>query len=291
MTGPHPYLWLNGDLVPADAAHISPLDAGFLLGDGLFETMRVYGGRILDLDRHLDRLARSAEVLRLTVPPKEAVAEGLTALIERNACGDAVCRLTVTRGPGPRALGLPQVGTQTTLAYTTPLPRYALTHDPVSLVTSALRLDPGSPLAGHKTTSYLPFLWARQEALDRGADEALLLNTAGQVAECATANVFAVFEGDSVVTPPVSAGCLPGIVRGVVLEICADLGLPAAEERHLTPDDLHRADEVFITNSVREITPVAGIDGRALPESPGEVTKRLLDAYRARALRQTGDAR
>lgn len=265
-----------------------PQDAGFLLGDGLFETMRLYDGRILDLDRHLNRLARSAEAFRLTIPARDTVAEGLKDLIQQNACRDAQCRLTVTRGVRPRALGLPQDTAATVVAYTTPLPRYAISHQPITLATSAIRLDPASPLAGHKTTSYLPYLWARQEALDRGADEALLLNGAGRVAECAAANVFAVSDR-RVAAPPASAGGLPGIVRAVVLELCPALGL-SADERDLTLDDLHQADEVFITNSLREITPVAAIDGRSLPGA-GEVTRRLLDAYRARALKRTGETR
>jgi len=283
----HTFLWLNGNIRPASETHIAPTDAGFLLGDGLFETMRIYDGRILDLDRHLDRLARSAEVFRLAPPPEDTIAAGLAALIERNGCTDGVCRLTVTRGPRPPALGVPHVTTTTVLAYTAPLPRHAAADEPVTLATSTVRLDPGSPLAGHKTTSYLPFLWARQEALDHGADEAILLNSAGFVAECATANVFAVRSG-RVATPPLTAGCLPGVVRGVVLNLCVDLDVPA-EERDLTLDDLHQADEVLITNSLRELTSVAAIDGRAVRNPSGEITRRLLDAYRARTRQKGSD--
>lgn len=286
MSGCGPVVWLNGDLVAAADAAISPVDAGFLRGDGLFETMRVYGGGILDLERHLARLARSAEALRLAVPAPADLARGLQMLVERNACADVGLRLTVTRGPRPPVLGLVRNTAVTVAASVATLPRPAAEDQAVALAVSSWRVDQTSPLAGHKTTSYLPYLWARQEALDRGADEALLLNHAGYVAECAAANLFAVV-GEQVFTPPLSDGCLPGIVRAVILELCAQIGLRAAE-RHLTPADLYGADEVFITSSLREIAPVTRLDARRVSRSEFAVTRQLWRAYRARAAAQTG---
>jgi branched-chain amino acid aminotransferase len=295
----HPIVSLNGSLAPLAEAHLSPLDAGFLLGDGLFETMRVYAasgkgdgdrgdrvlvpvpGRVLDLDRHLARLVASARAFRLALPPTADLQRAVEALIERNAVGDGACRLTVSRGLRAPVLGLPgkpsEVSDPTVFAYTTPLPSPS---GPVALVTSTVRIDATSPLAGHKTTSFLPYLWARQEALDRGADEALLLNHAGRVAECAAANIFIV-RGRQVLTPPLADGCLPGIVRAVVLDLAGHLGLTAAEHP-LTPADLLAADEVFLTNSLRELTPASSLDGRPLP-APTPLTALLLDAYRERA--------
>jgi len=278
---PHSLVWLNGLYIPRDEACISPLDAGFLLGDGLFETMRAYAGRILDLDRHLDRLAASAAALDMPLPPIDTLSAGLTALIERNACRDARARLTVTRGPADG-----EEPATTAFAHTSPLPPHALADAPVTLAVASLRLDPGSPLAGHKITSFLPYLTARREAVRAGADEALLLNHAGRVAECSTANLFAVIDG-TVCTPPLSDGPLPGIVRAVVLDLCDRLGL-LARESLLTVDAMGNADEVFITNSLREVAPVRAIDGTALPDAPGPVTRRIADAYAQRVRELTG---
>ena len=286
MTAAGGYVWLEGRLLPAAEARLAFDDAGFLLGDGLFETMRIYHGRVLDLDRHLARLGRSARAFRLALPAAETLARGVDELIQRNRCAAGFCRLTVSRGRRPPGAGLPFCEHPTVLIHTGPLPRHAAEGKPTRLATATVRIDPASPLAGHKTTSFLPHLWARQEAADRGADEALLLDLVGRPVECATANLFAVRSGQ-VVTPPLAAGCLPGIVRSVVLELCSRLDIPAIEE-FITLEELRSAEEVFITSSLREVAPVAEVEGARLALAPGPVTCRLIEAYRARAGELTG---
>ncbi|GLK78565.1 aminotransferase class IV [Methylopila turkensis] len=252
-------LRLNGAPVDGGRAGFDLADRGLTLGDGLFETIPAFGGRPALLTRHLDRLKAAAAEIRLPVDRAfcEAEALALAAAVE----SDCVIRLTVTRGAGARGLAIPDGGEPTVIAAASPYPKGAL-NAPIRLATVAVRRNPTSFASRAKTLSYLDSVLAFDAARRAGADDALMLNVAGRVASTAMANLFAVF-GRTVVTPPVSEGVLPGVIRALVLEVCAGLGLKA-EERPLAADDLFRADAVFATNSVRLVMPATALDGRAL---------------------------
>lgn len=257
-------LWLNGELVEADRARIDPGDRGFTLGDGLFETLRVVAGAPLHLERHLARLHDGARVLDLPLPISDtALGDAMTALIAANGPEVGSLRLTVSRGVGPRGLAPPAKPTPTLLM--TVAPASLAPPKPARLITAqATRRNEHSPLSRLKTLNYLDSILARQEAVRRGADDALMLNTAGRVAETPVANLFAVIDG-YLLTPPLADGVLPGIRRGLIMEN------EAAEERSLSPADLAQAREIFLSNSLG-ITPVIEIDGQSVGcGTPGPV--------------------
>ncbi len=258
-----PIVWLDGRLVEAARARIDPADRGFLLADGLFETIRVAGGEAWRLDAHLARLFAGAEVLELPVPVAgRALADAMAEVIAANGLAEGSLRLTLTRGPGPRGLVPPERPRPTLLITWAPL---APPLPPARLVTAAVtRRNERSPLSRLKTLNYLDAVLARQEAARRGADDAVLLNTAGRVAEATAANLFAVVDG-ALLTPPVEDGALPGLRRAEVIE---RLG---AEVRPIGPTELARATEVFLTTSLGTRA-VVSLDGRQVGAgAPGSV--------------------
>ncbi|MGQ3674577.1 aminotransferase class IV [Xanthobacter sp. TB0139] len=241
----------NGTLLEADAVHILPADRGFTLGDGLFETIRIRAGRMQRLTAHLSRLVRGAQVLDIAMPAYN-LASALEDLRAANELENGVLRLTLTRGPGPRGVLPPSEPEPTLLITAAPMPPRPL---PARLiVASATRRNEFSPLSGIKSLNYLDNILARQEAARLGADDALLLNTQGHIAESSIANIFAVMEG-RLVTPPVSDGALPGVMRAALLG-------QGAREKTLTPDDLMAAEELFLTSSLG-IRPVATLGKRS----------------------------
>jgi aminodeoxychorismate lyase len=250
-------------------------DRGFLLGDGLFETMRVVHGRPFRLAQHLERLARGADFLKIKCPftPRE-LAQFAGQLIEINQMPDAVLRLTLTRGPGGRGYTPKSEGRPTVVMTLHPAPPLDI---PVkwSLVTSSFRISAADPLASFKTTSKILHVMAHAEAVERGADEALLLNTNGEVAETASGNFFWVHD-NAVFTVPAECGALPGITRAVVLEICQALGLET-NERAIKSEALRNAAGLFITQSVFGIVPVAALDGK--PVAPSPLVDQIARAY------------
>ncbi|WP_431860995.1 aminotransferase class IV [Azospirillum sp.] len=263
-------VWLNGVLLAAEAARIAPDDRGLLLGDGLFETLRVSGGRPLRLDRHLARLRAGAEILALPVPLDDpGLAAAMDALLARRGLSEASLRLTLSRGPGPRGLLPPAEPTPTLLITAAPLPPPL---PPARVVMAqGTRRNEHSPLSRIKSLSYLDGVLARQEAARRGADDALLLNTAGRIAEASAANLFLRLD-DALVTPPVSEGPLPGVLRAAVLE-----AFPVVE-RPVTVEDLLLAEEAFLTSSLG-VRPVIAIDGQPVGDGrPGVVATRLAAA-------------
>ncbi|WP_448204703.1 aminotransferase class IV [Azospirillum sp. sgz302134] len=248
-------VWLNGRLLPADEARIDPADRGFTLGDGLFETIRVGGGQARHLDRHLARLEASAAVLDLPIPYGVAVLAGAVAdLIAARGLAEGTLRLTLSRGVGARGV-LPPAEPHPTVLMT--LAPAAPPAGPVeAVIARSTRRNEHSPLSRLKTLNYLDAILARQEAAKRSAGEALLLNTAGRLAEASVANLFLVMNGH-LLTPPVSEGALPGIRRALILERCG------AEERPVTVEDLMRADEAFLSNSLG-LRPLLSVDGRPI---------------------------
>jgi aminodeoxychorismate lyase len=270
-------VFLNGQFLPEAGAVVTLNDRGFMLGDGLFETLRVANGRPFRLAQHLERLARGAEFLKIKLPfaPKE-IQRFAERLIAQNELADAVLRLTLTRGPGGRGYSPKNSGPPTLAMTLHPLP-------PVNpeepwqwiLATSSFRIPAGDALAAFKTTSKILNVLARAEAEEKGADEALLLNTNGEVAETAGGNIFWVYQ-DKICTVPTGRGVLPGITRAVVLEICQSLGLET-NKRIIKPEQLRNAEGIFVTQSALGIVPVASFDG--LPVAPSPLVDQIGTAY------------
>lgn len=258
---------LNGALVSAAEARVDPADRGLTLGDGLFETIRARGGRPLRLAAHCARLRAGAEVLDLPVPVSdEALGRALEETLEANAVTDGVLRLTLTRGPGPRGL-LPPPQPRPTLLITAAAE--ASSPSPIrAVIATTTRRNEHSPLSRCKCINYLDNILARLEAAKRGAEDALLLNTAGRLAGTTIANLFLVIDG-AVVTPPVADGALPGVMRGEVLAAAG------AEERSLKPEDLARASEAFVTNCLG-IRALVSVDGAPIGDGrPGPVFEKF----------------
>jgi len=259
-------VFLNGQFVPETQAVVPVNDRGFMYGDGLFETLRVCGGRPFRLAQHLERMTRGADFLRIKSPftPKE-LQEFAGRLIEQNRMPDAILRVVLTRGPGERGY-TPPVGGRPTMVMTLhpapPLDQPVAWH----LVTSSYRIPAADPLASFKTLNKLTHVMARQEAVEQGADEALLVNTNGEVSEATSGNLFWVYQ-DRICTVPTGRGVLPGITRAVVLEICQELGLPA-HKRVIKPEALRNSEGIFITQSALGIVPVAAYHGEPVAPSP-----------------------
>jgi len=260
-------IWLNGGLQDADTARIDPADRGFTLGDGLFETLRVQKAKPEHLAAHLKRMRAGAEFFGLPLTQSDAeIAAAITALLEANGQTEAMLRITLSRGPGPRGILPPAEATPTLLLSTGPLPPKP---GPVkAIIATCTRRNEFSPTARFKTLNYLDNIAARREAEAKGADEALLLNSQGKLTESTAANLFLVLDGD-VLTPPVSEGCLPGIMRHVVMD---RLGAATAP---LAVADLWEASEAFLTSS-SGIRPLITVDGKPIGTGePGPVASRL----------------
>lgn len=272
-------IFLNGRLVAAGEACIDPADRGFLLGDGLFETLRSTKGRPERLDAHLARLAAGAAALGIPLPlaPRK-IKSGLAETLKANKLtkNRAALRITLTRGPGPRGLLPPEAPAPTLMIVASALA--AVEAEPAVAVLATMRRNEHSPLANLKTLNYLDNLLARRAAAEQGADEALLLNTAGRLASASAANLFLV-RGRSLFTPPLTEGVLPGVTRAAVLELATALNLEA-HETPLALDDLWRCEEAFLTNSLIGLRPLVALGGKGLGDGqPGPVTRRLAEAY------------
>lgn len=271
------FVFLNGQLVPGEQAVVPVSDRGFLLGDGLFETMRVVGGKPFRFAQHIDRMTRGAEFLKIPMPlATKALKKFAEELIEKNQTPEAILRVTLTRGTGERGY-LPKNTGAPTLAMTLhPMPAPDIENPPHwSLITSSFRIPAGDPLASFKTTSKLPHIMARMEAEEKNADEALLVNSSGEVVETAGGNIFWIFR-EKVCTVPTARGMLPGITRAVVLELCQTLGLPT-NKWVIKPEALLNSEGAFVTQSVHGIVPVVALDGQSLALSP--MVEKIRRAY------------
>jgi branched-chain amino acid aminotransferase len=282
-------VWLDGKLQDLVQARISPLDRGFLYGDGLFETLRAYRGKPFLLAEHLDRLEAAAREVGLAAPPRAVLEDAVRQVLDANAFeGDARVRLTLTRGAGEGPLWPAQPDAPTLLVTAQPvaLPAWLEAGGGASLVTSAHRVFSGIP--ARKSTSFQAHVLAKGEAHRAGAWEALLLNDRGEAAEGATSNLFALLQGQ-LVTPPPEAGILPGLTRRVVLRLAQPALCLEAREAPLRPADLAQARELFLTSSVAEVVPVVRLDGQAVGDAhPGPVTRAVRAAYRAEVARVLG---
>lgn len=274
--------WLNGALVAPEQATVSVFDHGLLYGDGCFEGLRYHHGKPFRLDRHLQRLRRSLRALDISIRySDDELADGVAACIERVGADAGYLRIVVTRGCGDLGLNPRNCGSPTVFIISAPL---KLVSDErrtqgVVLMTSSIRraLDTGvDPRI--KTLNYLHSILARAEANAAGADEALLLNNAGHVAECSAENIF-IATRSTLLTPPTIDGALAGITRDTLLELAADCDI-RCREQSLTQYDLYTADECFICGSGAGLIPVRLIDGRPMAVVPGPFYHRLSSAYR-----------
>ena len=257
----------NGRLMDGAEARIDPTDRGLTLGDGLFETIAVRGAAPARLDAHIARLREGARVIGLDVPVSDqALADALSEVIEANDIAEGSLRLTLTRGPAPRGLAPAGPAAPSLLITGWPGDLPGDSPEPVTVVIATrTRRNEHSPLARIKTLNFLDGIIAAREATEKGAGDALLLNTRGALAEATAANLFLVVDGRTV-TPPVDDGALPGVMRADVLR-----GL-GAEENTLGPDDLAHASEAFLTNALG-IRALVEVDGAPVGGGgPGPVT-------------------
>ena len=262
MNTPEPadWTWINGRMVPAPEAVIPVSDRGFLYGDSVFETVLIRHGRPFRWVAHLRRLVYDAGFLGIVPPPDGDLGEALRQVLSKNGALVGSVRLSLSRGSGRRGYS-PQGADSPTTVVTWHPAVAGPARERWRLATAPLRLAAGDPLAGCKHGSRLTNVLARQFAEKHGADEALLLDTDGFVAETAAGNIFCLV-ADQLWTPP-AAGLLPGITRACVLEIAPSIGLECVEER-FTPAALHSADAVFFTTSTLGVAPVESLDGRPL---------------------------
>ena len=250
---------------------IGAMDRGLQLGDGVFDTLVARGGVPMAPERHRRRLLRAAEAIGLVVDPA-AVEAAMAGVLTELAGRDAIIRTTLTRGQGARGLWPAEPPRPTILVTAQPWSP-ALAGQPTRLVVASAPRNEHSPLSRLKSLAYLDNILAAREAAEAGADDALILNTAGRVAGTTIANLFAL-KGTRLLTPPTGEGCLDGIMRDLLLDSAGALGL-AAEEKVLGVADLLDADAVFATNSVRFLRPVTAIGEQALPQSPA--AQQILD--------------
>ncbi len=276
-------IYINGQIVPQEDAKISVFDHGLLYGDGVFEGIRAYHGKIFTLDEHLDRLYDSATAISLKIPiTKAEMAEAIKQTMKANNLSDSYIRLVVTRGVGklgldPNKCATPQI---IIIADTIELYSKALYEKGLDIVTVTTIRNHFSALDPKiKSLNYLNNILAKIESIQSGAGEALMLNKDGYVAECAGDNIF-IFKNNILLTPPSSAGILVGITRNVVMKLAAEMGVQVREEL-MTRYDLYIAEECFLTGTAAEIIPVVKIDGRTIGTGkPGKITLDLLKRYR-----------
>ena len=263
-------VWLNGRILDERDARISPFDHGLLTGDGVFETLRVYApGVAFALTRHLDRLQRSAAGLALALPERTVLCRAVEEVIDANRLAEGRLRITVTGGPAPLGSDRGDAG-PTVIVAASPMAPWPPTAD---VITVPWPRNERSALAGLKTVSYAENVVALARAAQAGAGEAIFGNLGGNLCEGTGTNVF-LGAGGRLVTPPLSAGCLAGVTRDLLVEL-----LPVVEE-DVPLGRLHEADEAFLTSSTRELQPIRAVDGRLLPAVPGPLTEQAREAFR-----------
>nr|MBR9812173.1 branched-chain-amino-acid transaminase [bacterium] len=276
-------IWLDGKIVDESDAKISVFDHGLLYGDGIFEGIRFYNGRVFRLSEHIERLYLSAKALLLKMPwTLEEVCEATLQTIRANNLNDGYIRLVVTRGIGDLGLNPYLCPNPSMFIIASGITLYPaeLYENGLEVVTcSTRRPTPASLSPQVKSLNYLNNVMAKVEALKAGAKEGLMLNEQGYVAECTGDNVFVVKKGE-VITPPVSDGSLDGITRQVIFELCSELGIPI-REMSMARYDIYTADESFLTGTAAETIPMVKLDEREIGDGkPGPISLRLIEAYR-----------
>lgn len=278
-------VYLNGEFVPKEKAVVSVFDHGLLYGDGIFEGIRLYSGCVFKLEEHLERLRLSAKAILLDIPMSgEELAEAVCETCRRNGLTDGYIRLLVTRGVGHLGLSPKGCETPSVVIIADNIQLYPAEYykDGLKIITvPTRRINPAALPPMVKSLNYLNNILAKIEAQQAGYLEAIMLNDEGYVAECTGDNIFLVYKGRVITTPP-SAGALRGITRDVAISIADELGLPL-EAQNLTRYDLWNADECFLTGTAAEIIPVVEVDGREVGQGkPGPVTRSFLEKFRAK---------
>jgi branched-chain amino acid aminotransferase len=271
----HGNIFHNDRLLPIGKARLSPGQAGLICGWGIFTTLRIFRGEAFAYERHWRRLEKDAGIIRLPMPYSSArVRVHLHEVIRANQVSEGAARIYLIynnvgfwRGPEEQ----PDVDL---LICSASLPEY---REPIRLAVREQGRHAASPLAGVKSISWLPNVWAVAEAQREGFDEVVLLNERGEVAECTAANIFAV-KNKKVYTPPLNSGCLEGVTRGILFEIAPEAGT-AVVEQVLRPEDLYSADEVFISSTNRNLLGVVEIAGHKIANAPGPVTRALDELF------------
>ena len=275
-------VFLNGDFVPEDEAKVSVFDHGFLYGDGVFEGIRAYDGRVFKLKEHMDRLYNSAKAIDLHPPyDQDEMTELVLEACRRNELHDAYIRPIFSRGVGDLGLDPRKCKDATAIIIARAFPRLysdELYEQGLTVATVAPRRNPPQCLSPNiKSLNYLNNILGRIDANQRGVDEGLMLDVNGFVSEATADNIFIITDGE-VITPPYH-NSLQGITRQTALDVADQEGLPT-QERALTLFDVYNADEVFITGTAAEIAPIVKVDGRQIGDgTPGRVTKQLMDAF------------
>jgi branched-chain amino acid aminotransferase len=276
-------IYVDGEFFDQANAKVSVFDHGLLYGDGIFEGIRFYNGRVFRMEEHMERLWESARSICLDIPlSRQEMDEALLETIRQNDLRDGYVRLIVTRGVGNLGLNPAQCKQPSVIIIATTIALYpeALYKRGLTVVTVPTRRMGAATLnPAIKSLNYLNNVLARIEANLADADEALMLNDAGNIAECTADNVFVVKRGQ-IMTPPITAGALRGITRSVVFDIAAELGIKISEPE-LTRHDLYIADEAFLTGTAAEVIPMIKVDGRTIGNGkPGEITNRTIARFR-----------
>jgi branched-chain amino acid aminotransferase len=283
-------IYIDGEFLPESEAKISVFDHGLLYGDGVFEGIRFYNGRVFRLEEHIERLWDSARSIMIEIPlSRRQMTEALLETIRQNGLRDGYIRQIVTRGVGNLGLNPQQCKRPSVIIIAATIALYpeSMYQTGLTIVTCATRRPSAATLnPAVKSLNYLNNVMARIEANLAGADEALMLNDAGNVAECTADNVFVIKRGQ-IFTPPIAAGALRGITRSVVFEIAGELGMKIAETE-ITRHDVFIADECFLTGTAAELIPVIKADGRVIGSGePGPITARMIARFRE-LTRETG---
>ena len=280
---PFPAIWMNGRITDPRDARVSVFDHGLLYGDGIFEGIRFYAKRAFRMREHMDRLVRSARCLELALPySADALTRAAESVVEATGEADGYLRLLVTRGEGDLGLD-PRSCKRPTVVIAAAALRFfegAETSGVKVVVASTRQAPPDVVDARIKSLNYLNRLLARLEAVRAGADEAIMLNREGRIAEGTSDNVFLVRDG-VLFTPPAADGALEGVTRAVVLELAASLGIPTNVES-LAAYDLRACEEAFLVGTGAGLVPVRSVDGLAVPACPGPIFRRVNAAFEKR---------
>jgi branched-chain amino acid aminotransferase len=271
----HPNVFHNESLLPMEKVRLSPGQAGLLCGWGIFTTVRISRGEAFAYERHWRRLEKDAAITHIPMPYTAAkVRVHLHEVIRANKVTDGCARIYLVYNSVGFWQGDEKQPQVDLIIYSAPLPER---REVVRLALREHGRHSASPLSGVKSISWLNNVWAVSEAVKEGFDEVVMLNERGEVAECTSANIFAVKDG-KVLTPPLNSGCLEGVTRGILMEIAPETGVPVVEQA-LRPEDLYSADEVFISSTNRNLISVGEIGGRQIPLGP--VCDRMNDLFAA----------
>jgi branched-chain amino acid aminotransferase len=282
VKSPELLIWVDGKLVPKSLATVNVFDHGLLYGDGVFEGIRIYNGKIFEPDAHVARLYESAKAIRLTIPfaPKDWI-DAIHATAHANGFHDCYIRAVVTRGVGP--LGISPVNCKAPSCFVIAdalqlYPKDFYDKGMPVITSSVTRNHPNALSPRIKSLNYLNNILGKLDAIDAGVPDAIMLNTEGHVSEATAANIFTVRNG-AVATPSLESGILEGVTRNVILRLCGELGIPAVQ-RVIPRFDLYVAEECFLTGTGAEVMPVTEIDKRPVGNGEvGPITRKLLAAF------------